>query len=350
MLVTAVAGADITLELHTDVDLTYPRNITIMRWTDQSTIVGFQDLQDDASHICGFRSFNGQIAVYFKGGVKKGRIHMGRYTGVLATPFDFGRAKYTGENVPTWGEAIAEVRGQYHVYPSNGRFYAFDGVNEPYIYKSCDDARDLLLTGIKPGDDVWAVKNPATHEIWFCRPDKTFAYDYEFDTVSEIDAEFGAAAYVQRPGWEDDWFVIAINGTLYTYGLVKGADLEIQTWLRDGVAARHQITFGLWTMGDTFNEKDLRSYVPLFGSGQTDVPLTVNLYGGFSASNPPELLLAEEIELPTKNGIIPTHYRALYFQDEIVVESDIDADVQLIGRIFERAPIASKSFVRNASA
>lgn len=346
ILVTAVSGNVLTLAIPTTVGLSYPRSISVTRWTDISTIVGSADLQDDASDISGMRRLHKQLVIYRRGGLKKGAVYVGRYTGSNVTPFEFSQ-RYHGPNVPMFGDCIG-VGHDYHLYPANGNFYTFDGVNPPAIHVPTSNASELFFTGLKATDDAWSADNVTTGELWFCRPTLTLAYDYIFDTVSEIDQEFCAAAFVQRPGWEDSWFVHANGaGALFTYGLVENAELNILTYLRDGATPVNTMTFGRWNMGDAFSEKDLRSYVLLLSSTQVDVPLRVNLYAGYSA-DASVLLLAEDIALPTKNGLIPTHYRANYFQDEIVVNSAVDADVQLIGRIFERAPINSKAVTRNA--
>ncbi|MCW5548879.1 MAG: hypothetical protein KIT44_07935 [Opitutaceae bacterium] len=349
ILVTGVAGASLTLAVSTDAGLTYPRTVTIMRWADQSTVVGYDDIQDDSSPIIWLKRLGNYVMAYRRTG-----IFRGRFTGVVESPIEW-RQRYKGPNIPKWGEAVADVNGEMHLYPAEGnRFYAFDGENPPFIHKVCDDTRGLFFSGLTPASDVFAVNNQATKEIWFCRPGWTLAYDYELGTAAEIDAEVSAAAYVSRPGWTDSWFILATAaGTVYTYGLVQNAALNIHTFLRNGVNPGGQIKFGMWTMGDPMNEKDMTAYVPLLGSGQADVPIQVKFYGGWDASNAPALLHTEDMALPTKNELIPVFFRAIYFQDEIIIpvlpgpDPAQDADVQLVGRLFQRGTVDSTSVTRN---
>lgn len=233
VLITAIGafspanmGVPITLEVTTDVVITYPRIVQVTRWTDISTIVARYNLQGDGSAIIGLETLGDLLIVARTTG-----FYIGRYTGDATNPFVF-RPAYNGPNVPQWGDCIANVNGDYILYPSvQGRFYKFDGVSWPDIHPPCDDARNLFFNGVVTTDECFAVDNPMTREWWFCTPELTFCFDYERGTVSEMDAVVGAAAFGQKPGSTDQWFILAIGINVFTYGLVTGAT-PIHTWIR----------------------------------------------------------------------------------------------------------------------
>ena len=313
ILVNSVSGSNITLELSTDAGLSYPRTVQVTRWTDISAISAYRDLQDDASAIICAKELNGSIIVYRTRG-----IFVGRYTGSADAPFDF-KDRPKSVNMPLWGEAVANVNGEYHVYPDRDgrRFYMFDGVNLPTIHPVLDACRDRLMDGMSATSDVFAVDNPLTKEIWFCRPDRTICFDYltRGGTASEIDAQVDAAGFIARPGWEDDWFVIAQGGVVFTYGFING---KPTTWLRDGATPGARLKWGLNSFGDVMAEKTLLNYGMMFASSQQPLGVRLRLWGYYSASKPSELLLDETIADPSDDGgVIPMSYLSTYFQDEL---------------------------------
>lgn len=340
VLVNTVVGATLTLAKSTDAGLTYPRDVIVMRWSDQSTLVGKYKPQDDGSAIIGFKSLNNVMCVY-----RNTSIYTGRYVGTVGAPFEF-RKKYEGTNVPKWSDAIVSVNKDYQLYPAEGgRFYSWDGLGpDPTLHKTCDDARNLIFEGTTPASDVWAIDNPLTKEVWFCRQSKTLAYDYEFNTCSEIDAEIHAAAYITRPNSQDKWFIIGIEGIVYTYGLVKTAAVETLTWLRDGVAPVSLVKFGLFSLGSAMIEKDLHGYILKLGTGTLDLTIQLKLYSTEDAHVAPILLLTDAITGPTY--FWPMFYKDVFFQDEISVISGEDRDLQLVGRILDRSPVGSHGVTR----
>ena len=316
ILVTGVAGAVLTLAVATSaVGNTYPRTVSLTRWADTSALSGYIDIQGNASHITCAKPLQGLMVVYRQRG-----IYVGRYTGNADEPFQFSE-RPDSFSVPAYPDAVASVAGEYHVYPAKGGFfYAFDGVNAPSLFAPLNDCANLIMDGLTPSSTLWAVEQPLTKETWFCRADRTLCFDHETKTVSEIDAAFGAAALVARPGWEDDWFIMAQGSTLYTYGRINDV---ATTFLRDGVNPGGRLVWGRAAFGDVFNEKMLRSYLMLFGSGQTAVPMRLKLFGAFSSSSAREALLDEVIPDPTVDGgMIPTAYQSVYFQDELHIESE----------------------------
>lgn len=340
ILVTAVAGNQITLEVPTDAGLTYPRLITVTRWTDTSTLVARYNLQGDGSQIIGMETLQNLVILYRPTG-----IYVGRYTGLVTDgegnttgPYAW-RERYTGTNVPIWGDCIVSVKGDYHLYPARGnRFYYFDGTSQPALHKVTDLARKLFFTStLQESEECWAIDNPATHEAWIIRPGVlTMAFDYETNTCSEIDVGFDAAAWIQRPDALDNWFILGIGSVVSTYGLVTGA-VPILTWLRNGAATQFRVKTGLTAVGDQANEKDVREYTPILASDSPDYALEVQIYTTYNPAVAQVAKLAPVQSLPTPNGenYVPAFFRALYFQVEIVGTDVRDIDFRLSAHIWE---------------
>lgn len=332
----ATGTVPITLELTTQTGITYPRTVQVTRWTDISTIVAEYRLVGDSSEIIGMQTLGEQLILY-----RTTCIWVGRYTGRLDKPFIFTPrypAKKQSLNVPIWGDAIADMNGEAHVYPGvGGRFYKFDGVSWPEVFAVCDDARELFFTGVLDTDEVFVVANPMTKQFYWCRPTLTFAYDFEFQTVSEIDAVIGAGAFVSKPGSTDKWFILTIGKNVFTYGLVTNAATNIRTYLRDGVAPTAILKSGLIDAQNPSGEKDLMSYVPVLSSASPDVAVQVQLYGTYNPSVAPVALMVPAEDMPGAAGqnFFTTAYRAIFFQDEITLTDSRDLDFRISQRIFE---------------
>jgi hypothetical protein len=352
ILVTAVAGAVLTLAVPTTAGLPYPRQITVTRWTDVSTQVGSFTMQGDGSEIVGAKILAGRAIVYRKTG-----IYSGRYTGSVDAPFEFSEI-YNGFNVPIWPNAIGTVNGDFHLYPGEGgRFYAFDGVGAPELHRPCDDARDIIFGGeteggvSDPAADVFAVDNPLTKELWFCYPARTavLAFDYEGRTTAKVDAAIRAAAFVQKPGsTADRWFMLGLKFGVFNYALPFGPSSEATSWLRQdlsnagaevaGVSPGGLIEFGLSNIGDAYNEKILLGYTVMFSArahvADPQLTVTISFYpsSGYFSGEASEVLTAT---VTPDESLIPTHYSTAYLIDRLAIASTADHDVQFSGRSME---------------
>jgi len=347
ILVTAVVGATITLEVTTDTGITYPRTVQVTRWTDINTLVGRYLLQGDGSEITGMLALQNLLCIYRKTG-----IYTARYTGDVDNPFVF-TPRYSGPNVPVFGDCIANVNGDYHLYPGTGqRFYKFDGVSWPATHPVTDDAGTIFFSGVLATDECFCIDHPLTKEIWFCNPYRVLAYDYETTggTCSEMDAVIGAAAFAQRPNSTDQWFILAVGNIVFTYALVNGAT-QITTWLRNGVAATPRFKSGLSSFGDQANEKDLLNYTPVLASDSPDTEATVQIYATYNPSVAPvaQLSPAEIIPSPAGENFVAMLFRAIYFQDEIVITDTRDRDVRFAMRIYELDRIGAGGVNRQSS-
>jgi hypothetical protein len=345
ILVTAVAGRNITLAVTTNVALTYPRTVQVTRFRDVSTLVGKSLLQGDASGIIGMLPLGTQLIIYRERG-----IYVGRYVGTVDKPFAFRPKIEVCNNVPINGDVIIPLNGDIHVYPGRGgRFFSFDGQSYPDFYKLCDNARNLFFDGLTVEDEPFAVDNPLTKQIWFCRPGTTMCLDYENKRVSEMDSVIDAAVYAQRPASLDNWFVLGIAGNVFTYGLTSEAVDPILTWLRDGVVAEPFMVSGLIHFGDQMNEKLITNYTPILSSPSPDVEMEVQLRSTHNPSAALTTLLTPVESLPSPEGdnFITLAFQAIYFQDEIRVTDERDVDVRLSARCFEVELIKAAGVTRS---
>lgn len=348
ILVTAVSGRTLTLETTTDVTLTYPRVVQILRWEDTSSLVGRYDLQGDSSPIVSLATLRNWIVVCRTTG-----FYLGRYTGERDAPFVFTPA-YQGPNVPLWPDAIANVKSDYLLYPAvGGRMYSYDGTSWPKLHPVADDASSLFFGTDDQLDEVFAADNTITREWWFFYPDRTIAVDYDTDggTVSRIDQAFDSAAMIHKPGSTDLWFVIGITRFLYTNGLVYGIT-PIQTWLRDGVAVESVLIYGLWSARNQFQEKLLLSITPVMASsspGSTEVEVELGLTHNPNATITQVLVPPETLPTPSGRNFVTTAFQAIYMQPKITITDTADVDCRLSMIIMEADLVGGAGVTRSTN-
>lgn len=343
ILVTAVAGRTLTLETSTDVDLTYPRVVGILRWTDVSSLVGRYLLQGDNSAITTAYTLRNWIVLFRETG-----IYLGRYTGDPGAPFVF-TAQYSGSNVPLWADCVADIRGDYLLYPAKGnRMYQYDGTTWPTIHETTDAAASLFFSGNDQADECFACECPMTKEWFFLLPATTLCYDYAQDTLSIFDQAFASASVIHKPLTTDFWMILSIGRFIYTYGLVYGIT-PIQTFLRDGAAVEGNLKWGLNSFGDQANEKTLISYTPLFASQSPDSAVEVQLYSAWNPNAMLATLLTPPESLPTPAGrnFIATIFQAIYIQDQLTIVDTDDADCRVTGRILEVELVRAAGITRS---
>jgi len=340
ILVTNVVGNQVTLAITTDTAITYPRTVTLMRWTDVNTLVVKYLLQGDGSPVFAAENLQNLLILYRSTGA-----YVGRYTGIILDgqgnqtgPFTFRPVYPKGFNVPRWADAIISVNGDYHLYPSGKHFYQYDGsTNPPEIHKETDVVRNLFFDNlIREDDEVWAVDNPKTNEAWFIRPGVlTLAFDYLKRTCSIIDVGFDAAAYIQRPGnWLDRWFIVGIDRLVSTYAFVDGQE-AIRSWLRNGVATGWQIATGLTSLKDQGNEKDLSSYTPILASSSPDYKILVEMFATHNPSAVVRQLFSKQLPTPRGQNYLPLYFRAIYFMVRLSGVDTRDIDFRMSCQLWE---------------
>lgn len=345
ILVTAVSGRTLTIEIPTNVDLVYPRTVQVTRWEDVSTLSGRYSIQDDNSPITGLSVLRNWLVVWRETG-----IYLGRFTGDPSAPFVF-TPKYAGSNVPLWGDCIASIKGDYLLYPSRGnRMYRFDGVSWPEIDEVCDASASLFFDDVDSADEVFCFDNPITKEVFFVYPDTTLCYDYDQDTLSVFDQGFDAGAAIHKPGSNDEWVVLSIGRFIYTYGLAFGSS-PFQTFLRDGVAVEGILKWGLNFFGDESNEKMILNFTPIFSSHSPDAAVEVQLYGTHNPNASASALLYPAESLPTPKGrnFVPLCFQYLYIQEELAIVPASDIDCRVSGRIVELELVKAAGVTRSVN-
>lgn len=339
ILIIGFGGNTVVLETTTDVSISYPRTVSVTRWSDLSTLSASYDLQDDGSQIHGLMVLQNLIMVYRKTG-----IYVGRYTGISVDsqgnttgPFNF-TPHYRGFNIPMWGDCIANVNGQYHLYPAEGsRWYKFDGNTNPEVHPQTDLARNIFFDLIDEEEyEPWAVESPLTKEWWFFRDGLVFAYDFEYNTVSVIDAQIDSAVFCLRPESTDRWFVLGIENLIVVYGLVTGI-IPINTWTRSGEAVTATLKSGLISLGNQFDEKTLLSFVPVMATDSPDMTWEVQLYAALNPSVTPVALLSTPEVLPTpeNENLIACFFQSIYFQFRIQITDILDLDARYSSSLME---------------
>lgn len=328
----AAMGVPMTIEVTTDAGSTYPREVSVTRWTDISTFVGKQRMGNGSRIICELE-LNGVLVTYQEDG-----IFITRWTAQAKAPFVL-REKYSGVAVPMFGHCIVSVRNAEHIYPSvEGTFIRFDGLTDPVVHEACNDARDLFFAGLGSTDRCWAIDNPTLQSAWFCTPTKVMAYRYRkgSEGVSEIDAAIGCAVFARVPGTTSrtNWFVLGIGRFLYVFGFVNGVAVF---WLRDGVATSAVLTSGLNSFRNQLNEKTLLSITPILSSTSPDVALTVSVKGTYNPSGTLTELIdpIEALPGPAGENFVACFVQAAYFQDSIVLTDTRDIDFRISARLFE---------------
>lgn len=355
LAVSGIFGKTLTLQVTTDIALTYPRVVQILRWADVSSLVGRYLLQGDSSGITSLSTLREWLVISRTTG-----IYLGRYTGDPNAPFVFTPA-YTGTNVPFWPDAIANVQGDYLLYPARGgKMYSFDGTTWPKLHEVTDAAASLFFTGYNQDDEVFAVDNAITKESFFCYPNKTLAFDYNTPggTLSQIDQLFNAAAMIHKPGTTDFWFVMAIGRMIKTYGLAFGL-VPIQTWFRDGAAVQSVLLYGLWhgqtfaygawTAGNQGFEKLMTSLTPVFASQSPDAAVNVELGGTWNPNAAIEQFLVPPESLPTPSGrnYVVTALQAIYFEPKITIVDTNDRDCRFTMLMIEAEIVGGAGVTRS---
>jgi hypothetical protein len=347
VLITAIGafsaanmGYPITIQTTTDTGNTYPLHVDVLRWEDVSAFTGKQRL-GNGSRILAMFSLNGQQIIAHETG-----FFVNRFTANVRAPMAI-REKYDGANVPMHGDSIAAYNSELIIYPTKGRnFYSFDGISDPLIHQRCDDAKDLFFSGLTDSSRIWAVNNPLTQELWFCRPSLVMAYCYEGDSVgvSEIDDQIDAAIFATKPDGAEKWFVLGIDNLVMVYGMTNG---EATTWFRNAVATTGKLTSGLMNMGTHSAEKIVLSYTPLLASPSPDVDFTVQVRKTYNANAPLTDCFATAESLPDPDGqnLIPMFFQDAYWQDEIVITETTDIDCRFVGRVWEFDMVGGQSGV-----
>ncbi len=309
--------------------------------------------------------------------------------------------RYSGGRVADFRHTIIDIDGKQHLFMGNSGIYS--------INRSSTEPKQVALFEIGPNfwskvppdlaEYVYAVDNPITREIFINSPIGydtegkitwgAVAYDYINHTLSEIDCSFTACAYIRKPkhnriGPEEAWFVMGVHQasagqpsypgtqvrtdakyggvlTRYGYGPPPVNSTEpYRVYSRLGEGYESTIKSGLIDFGDSFSDKEIRSYVLELSSkyGTTAVRVkisTTTAPQGTESVETMQVVDGVEIDYVELNNLvdenmIPMYIKAPYIRDQITVLPEYDSDgkvvsnpIKLVGRTFEVSGVNTRA-------
>lgn len=356
------------LYLH-ETAITTVTSALVSQTAEASSIIGYEDIEDDGSGIVNMAPLQNSLAIY-----KDTSIFIAEYTGSVTAPFKFRLIKVPDSKTLYYKNTLISVKESVHIYAGRDNFYAFDlSSRGPKELIPGQAVKDLFydVADITKTDDVFASDNVLTNEIWFGLPassasHKSICLDYISNTISTTAVEVGAAASIKKPPKDkQNWFIMGTKaGVMLRYGLTNETQ---STWLVNSVQQKSiyyrmqanpysatqnpynsTIKSGLANFGDAYNEKDLRAYVVQLASQQdNNATLNIKVYGYENPYDDATTLTgssAYQITNPKGQNLIPVFFRQHLYQDEIMVNGT--TNVRLAGRIFDVSKVKSSSEVR----
>jgi len=345
---------------------------------------GYQDWQEDGSAIIKMETMSDSLACYREGG-----YFTISQTGKVATPFTF-RTRYIGKSVPSFRNSIINVQNRVHIYSGTHGIYKVS-MSQPEPALSAELSYGTTFwedVSYEESEKIFAAENPLTKEYFLCTLNNTICFDYINGTVSEMDAVLTAATATTAPNTSalpetnervEQIFLMAhrIQGNIYegqsTFNAAQSSGHMITRygWMTPvGTGQPHRVytrqvgenyydytsilESGLYSFGDTFNDKDLRTYIlhasdiPSINNNLPLVKLIV--YTAYTSASDSSKRYAfgedediQSIELTdlSDENAIPLYLRAPLFQDRIEVTGN--AQFRYIGKTLEVAGIFDKS-------
>lgn len=290
--------------------------------------------------------------------------------------------RYTGGRVADFRHTITLVNGDTHVFMGNSGIYS--------INRSSSEPQPVKMFELGPpfwqyvptdlSEFVYSEDNPVTREIFINCPngfitnsqgeyidEKNYkvdspklkwgviAYDYIQGTLSEIDASFTSCAFIRRPkvdrvGPDEAWFVMGVHqagerdtiyigsqfrldseygGVIVRYGYGpprQGESTPYRIYNRIGYGYKSRIKSGLIDFGNSFSDKELRSYVLELSSKYDVTPVKVRISKTSAPQGTEEVetMDGEEDYVVLNNirdeNMIPLYSRSAYFRDELTVD------------------------------
>lgn len=325
--------------------------------------VGYYDIQDDSSAITQIMPLQNRLIVY-----RERAIFVGTYTGQVDFPFQFDRV-YQGSRTPKLPNTLVNVRGEYHLYAGADYFYQYKlGSLEPDLDPVLFRCGKLITQFPYSNLDIeyqYAADNTITGEIWFNAVTSVFdpilthtlCYDYVNATASSIPHPpmFTSMRSVKMPltgdiGDSSNYiFIIGDRfGNITQYGLTSAAG-SIVMMPRYGFSYGAQLDSGFLSFGDAFNEKDLRTYVPLIKQGSGAPLLITTAYSNRADKNFSSGTNAFPIAVgSTGLAVVPTWQRGIYHQVtlSVFVPSTNSNQLKIAGQIFEVDMVGTRSITR----
>ena len=297
---------------------------------DAATLsVGRYDLLDVSGPI--LRCIKHQDRLVF---AKNTGFVLGEYTGEAALPFVFQTIYSKEEEVEcvAWRWTLIDVGGEYLVYAGETEFYRFDLITRrPRLHPALSLCSDLFYGQVAAAsqEDVFAVVNGFTKEVWFVFPsassDKGLALYYgngPAEKCSTLGQAYASAAMIEKPsatiahGSAEKWFVCGLaNGTIVQYAFDRTGPL---LWTRRGAEYNSDLYPGYADFGVP-NEKHIAYYLLVLASMSPNNQVTVGFWG---VRNPSEALeeqpnSPEVFTSPATRNVSYLHYMLHIVQERI---------------------------------
>jgi hypothetical protein len=342
----------------------------------------FQEFSQDGSRIVKMVELSDKLVVYRDSG-----FFFLTASNSTLKPFAVD-PRYRGGRTADFRHTIIKVAGNKHLFMGNTGVYTINRSSTEPTPVPIFELGPTFWQIVPPelSEFIYTVDNPVTREIFincplgykknsqgnfvdvFNQPLPegsqpildwgVIAYDYINETLSQIDASFTTCCTIRKPkhnrlGPEQTWFLMGIHqasseddvfvgtqwrndpqygGVLvrYGYGPPRYGETEpYRVYSRIGYGYTSRIRSGLIDFGDSFSDKEVRSYVLELSSKYGVTPIRVKIS---TTSAPQGTEIVEtmstvngvQIDYVTLNNVrdenmIPLYLRAPYIRDEITV-------------------------------
>lgn len=354
----------------------------------------FREFPQDGSRILKMEPLADKLVVYRDSGF----FFLSR-TNRTDAPFSV-EPRYHGGRIADFRHTIINIDGKQHIFMGNSGVYSITrSSTEPQPVRTFEYGPPFwqkVPTDL--AEFVYAVDNPITREIFIICPTdvvdyKTIwgviAYDYINGTLSEIDVSFTSCASIRKPkfnrvGPEEPWFLMGVHqasstDTEYTGTQVRDDDetgaticrygygpppmnavSPYRVYSRLGKGYQSIIKSGLIDFGDSFSDKEVRSYVLELSSKYGTTPVQVKISTTTAPQGTEEIETMQvvdgvEIDYVELNNLvdenmIPMYVRAPYIRDQITVLPEYDNEgsivnnpIKIVGRTFEVSGVNTRS-------
>lgn len=375
--IVVVSGMGQVLTLDTAA-VTTSLNANVIRADTLGSMIGYEDLQNDGAPIVRALGLADALIVY-----TSTTIFIQQSTGDPNAPFVWYRREIPKETPLYYRWALINVNRTFHLYAGRNAFYTFDLTNQlPLLFSLAEPCKNLFYDNVTLAetDQVFATNNAMTREAWFVfpgtppigesppynGPDWALCFDYIQNTASTHGFRLTAGEMIDKPlsgqetGPAEEWFIMGTTlGSVVLYGLTN--EPQLQTGWNNGkeiyyrrftnpysttqVAYDSTFKSGLSSFGNAYDEKDVRSIVPLMGSQSPNTPLTVVTYSTRNANEGVTTQDTTVLSSPQTDNLIPMLFQDNYFQYSVTV-SGVNNPCRISGSIWEVAMVNSKSAIR----
>ena len=343
------------------------RSVPVTKADAASSIVGYDDIQDDSSAIIKMLELDGVLVIY-----KDTALAFARYRGVIEAPFAITLRRMSQSKSLFYRNTLVLVNNAEHLYAGRNSFYRLTLTDQfPREVPELEVCKNKFfgVATLENSKWIFAANNILTKEIFFNFPytgdDRVLCYDYltpSAPTVSTSDLLISAASAVKRPvsgavvGETPDWFIMGTpRGVVLLYGSITTAESgvfagalnifyrrEFNPYSATKISYPSRLKSGLSAFGSASSEKDIRAFVPILSSKSPATVLTFRLYGTRNPVEAPVLLVTATV--PADENLVSLFFRSNYFQDELAVEGGVDNPMELVGRILQISGVRSASF------